>query len=307
MSMTDSIEEGAIRICELFKGGGPFFVGRNGTIELEVLYFWLINRRGLENPREYPPRLVDQIQRNAGVFPATDSSIDRWCEAYATSLGWLDGLAAGWYAPLKVVEEAILNTFAPATAFRTPLRSLEPYYVPPAFQWTRQLAGKRVCVINSFADTISRQAWTDKFPKIWTGDRAGLLEAAADWSFIRTGYAPTTAMGRAGWGPDIHTWEDAVRTTVNRALTYQPDVAIIGCGALGMIIAAFLRERGVSCIVLGGATQVLFGIKGGRWASHAVISTFWNRYWVWPAADEVPGGANLVEGACYWRPPHLEN
>jgi hypothetical protein len=165
-----------------------------------------------------------------------------------------------------------------------------------------------VCVVSSFADTISRQAWTDKFPKIWTGDRAGLLEASGvDWSFVRTGYAPTTALGRAGWPLEVSTWEDAVRLTVSRVLSYQPDVAIIGCGGLGMIIASFLRERGVSCIVLGGATQVLFGVKGGRWATHAVISTFWNRHWVWPAADEVPGGAHLVEGACYWRPAHLEN
>ena len=67
-----------------------------------------------------------------------------------------------------------------------------------------------------------------------------------------------------------------------------------------MIIASRLRKLGISAIVLGGAIQVLFGIKGRRWARHDVISRFWNEAWVSPAAHEVPGGAGAVEGGCYW-------
>ena len=68
-----------------------------------------------------------------------------------------------------------------------------------------------------------------------------------------------------------------------------------------MLIGSELKQRGVIAIVLGGATQVLFGIKGMRWATHSVISEFWNEAWVWPKQSETPLGASSIEGACYWE------
>jgi hypothetical protein len=53
-------------------------------------------------------------------------------------------------------------------------------------------------------------------------------------------------------------------------------------------------------IVLGGAIQVLFGIKGRRWKTHEVISKFWNDDWIYPKPEETPQGARDIEGGCYW-------
>lgn len=296
------IAAGAVALCSVVAGGQPFFIGRNGTIETEVLTFFL--RFRIPNTpyyREYPERYLDQIQRNAGVFPATPESIDAWATEYLSHLPKLTGLAAGWYAPMVAFEKYILDTFAPQ-AFRTPLRSLEPYYVPPQLQWTRQLSGKKVAIVSSFAETIQRQVWGENFPGIWTGENAGLLSPSrpVEWSFIRTGYAPITALGHAGWPAGVRCWQDAVEGCVREVVATGAHVAIIGCGGLGMIIAGRLRTRGISAFVLGGATQILFGVKGGRWERHEIISTFWNDAWVWPADDEIPGGAGLVEGGCYW-------
>ena len=68
-----------------------------------------------------------------------------------------------------------------------------------------------------------------------------------------------------------------------------------------MPIAKMLKDRGVIAIVMGGAIQILFGIKGKRWESHSIISTFWNDEWVWPSASETPMAAKGVEGGCYWK------
>jgi hypothetical protein len=68
-----------------------------------------------------------------------------------------------------------------------------------------------------------------------------------------------------------------------------------------MIIGSHLKSAGLICIVMGGAIQVMFGIKGGRWERHPVISTFWNSSWVWPSVEETPIGAGNVEQACYWN------
>jgi hypothetical protein len=67
-----------------------------------------------------------------------------------------------------------------------------------------------------------------------------------------------------------------------------------------MPIAKMLKDRGVIAIVMGGAIQVLFGIKGRRWEKHPIISTFWNDAWVWPSEEETPAGAQIIEGGCYW-------
>lgn len=294
------VEEGAHHICAAIKGGEPFFIGRNGTIELEVLFFWLTRRKEGRGP-PYPHRYMETITRNAGIFPPTNESIDAWCKEYCAAIEEMNGLAAGWYKPLENIEAAILKFHTSGSEFRCPLRSLEPYYVGPELQWTRALAGKRVTVVSSFTDSIRKQIESESFPHIWVGLNEGLLNPPGImWSFVKTGYAPALALGHCGWPPEVASWQDAVAHVVKGVREFDADVAIIGCGGLGVPIGAELKRRGISAIVLGGATQVLFGLKGTRWATHNIISSFWNHAWMWPSEAEKPNGAVLVEGGCYW-------
>jgi hypothetical protein len=140
----------------------------------------------------------------------------------------------------------------------------------------------------------------EKAGQIWRGLEGGLLDTETKWSFVKTGYSPILALGMAGWPAGIYSWQLAVEYTVDEVMKSGATVALIGCGGLGMIIAGELKKRGVTALVLGGAIQVLFGIKGRRWANHSVISGFWNDAWVSPAEAEIPRGAVLVEGGCYW-------
>ncbi len=303
----EAIRRGAEQVAAAVAGAAkqePFFIGRNGTIETETLYFYVGIRRGTAFQTPYPPRLLDQMQRNAGVFPGTAEALDAWAEEYLRHLSSLTGLAAGWYQPVWHLERTILDAYAPQ-AFRTPLRSLEPYYSAPALQWPRLLGGRRVAVVSSFARSIRDQLESGRVADIWKGEQAGMLTPAEgtepiQWSFLRTGYAPVTAMGHAGWPAGIRTWQEAVTAVVDQVVADGAEVALIGCGGLGMLIAGRLRALGISAFVLGGAIQVLFGIKGLRWERHDVISKFWNDAWVWPAEEEMPGGASLIEGGCYW-------
>ena len=47
---------------------------------------------------------------------------------------------------------------------------------------------------------------------------------------------------------------------------------------------------------MGGATQLLFGIKGKRWDDMGI----YNGYWVRPDETERPKGLEKVEEGCYW-------
>lgn len=294
-----AIEQGASDIYDciqnaLQKKEGAL-IGRNGTIELETLLFRLY---GSAPNQPYPIPISKRVELHAGIWPSTKNSLDKWVFHMMEAIRLCDVLVAGWYEPLKEAEEVLLsktNTIAP----RIPLRSLEPYYVAPEKRWTNLLAGQRVAVVTSFATTIEEQL--EKREEIWPLYTDSLLPLNTEWIPIQTGYAPSLAQGTCLWPSDITSWDVAVNHVVKQVVESKASMVLIGCGGLGMLIGSECKKRGIVAVVLGGATQVLFGIKGQRWATHSVISQLWNDAWVWPKVSETPQGASQIEGACYWR------
>ena len=271
--------------------GRGLLIGRFGTVELEVLLGDLSSQK----------RQV--LERNAGIFPSDSESVERWCAASRKAYGAADVLATGWYPPLAAGEKELLGAWG-WNGIQVPLRALEPYYWVHSARWTRLLAGRRVCVVTSFAATAAAQVAKGE-ERVWaqgiTGGEAGSIWApGVTWSWVQTGYPPSVALGRAGWD-GLESWEEAVGSVVRQVLETEAEVVIVGCGGLGMLIGAALRSSDKVVIVMGGATQVLFGICGTRWGTHPVIRTFWNSEWVWPSASETPAGAGRIEGGCYWK------
>lgn len=86
----------------------------------------------------------------------------------------------------------------------------------------------------------------------------------------------------------------------DEAMRMNFDVALVGCGAYGLPLAARLKRQGKKAIHLGGALQILFGIKGGRWDSRPEFKKFYNDAWVRPGEEHRPIAYQLVEDGCYW-------
>lgn len=286
-----TVEAGAKELRDKMEGAlkrkEGFLVGRFGTIECNVLD-WAYNRPRVEVPEE----IRSVLERNAGVFPSDSKSVKAWCKDIADAFSAADVLAVGWYAPTADKEKQLLGMWGwagPTIA----LRSLEPYYVASELRWTHLLSGRKVCAVTSFAETAAGQVLKGVWdPPLWT---------QTIWSFVQTGYAPCLAMGRGGWPESPASWQEAVEWVCAEVLKTDAEIVVIGCGGLGMAIGARLKAAGKVCLVLGGATQVLFGIKGERWRQHTVIGKLWNSEWVWPSLEETPAGATEVEGACYWK------
>ena len=91
---------------------------------------------------------------------------------------------------------------------------------------------------------------------------------------------------------------------VSRGNKIDFDIAIIGCGAYGFPLAAKLKQAGKQAVHLGGATQLMFGIKGKRWEEdyngYEYIRKWFNDAWVYPSEQDKPQNADTVEGGCYW-------
>ena len=261
-------------------------IGRNGTIELEQMI-------------QINPARLHILEKNAGIFPiAVHSHFYLWQKASIEATNSADVLAAGWYEPLKEAEAAALTKWQ-VKAIIVPLRALEPYYVEPKEQWTQLLRGHKVAVVTSFTKTAKKQI--GKGSKAIWGSR-GVIPEEVDWHWIQTGYPNQVAKGSTGveWPLGTHTWLQATEYVVGEVIKSGARFALIGCGGLGMPIAKMLKDRGIIAIVMGGAIQILFGIKGQRWSEHSIISKFWNDAWVWPSKDETPGNAAAIEGGCSW-------
>jgi hypothetical protein len=279
-------------ICNLFQSEKPFLIGRNGTIELEILlnYYYILNI--LESQK-------NTLELNAGIFPTTNEYIEDFCRSYIEALTNTDIIAEGWYEPLKKAENNLLNILNP-NRIKVTLRNLEPYYAPPHLRWTQYLANKRVAIINSFAETCEQQTYMSK--AIWPEYTESFLPNSTTWIPITTYYCPKLAGENtyANWPSHIKNFKDAIEYIIERTLESKAEVAIIGCGGMGMIIGSKLKDAGLQVIVMGGATQILFGIKGKRWENHSIISKFFNDAWVSPNPLNAPKNYKLIENGCYW-------
>lgn len=282
------MEENAKFMCKLFKSKKSFLIGRNGTIELDTLIFHYAKLELQESK-------LNQLELNAGIFPKEYAH--QFAEDLLESLKQCDIIAEGWYAPLADSEKYILDSIN-KDRFKIMLRNLEPYYVAPELRWTQYLAGKRVAIINSFAEVCETQTYMSK--AIWPHDYETLLPTNTTWIPINTYYSPALSDGNASWPPHIKNYKDAVKDVVLRVIAEQCDVALIGCGGMGMLIGHELKNHGLQCVVMGGALQILFGIRGKRWEKHSTISKFFNDAWVFPPESCKPKNSHLVEHGCYW-------
>lgn len=287
----ESVQNGAIVIYEsivnALEEGKGCLIGRHGIIELTCVLL-------RESNNNLDSEHLRILERNAGVFPKTE--FESWAKEYRDAAAEADVMAAAWYKPLAKSELTYLNSIAAEDQQRIPLRSLEPYHCPAPF-WTAALSGQTVAVVSSFADSMMEQIqW---IPEVWPR-HSGILPEDVNWTFVRSYYSPPLAKGCCDWPPPIASWRDAVESLESQVVESGARICLIGCGGLAMPLAARLKKRGIVAIVLGGAIQILFGIRGRRWDAHPVISDFFNNHWVYPSADEVPGCSESVEGGCYW-------
>lgn len=270
----------------------PCMIARFGNIELHaVLTYWHQTQRSFAaNAWGYvrgqlpvfwwDEQTKSRMSLNTGFFPATEKALDAFAERYLRDLGEIDVLGSWLHE-----ENDLAEVLKPGLV--VPLPDLEPYFhrVP----WTRALENRTVLVIHPFAESIRRQyaQRTVLFPD------PNLLPAFE----LKTLPAVQSIGGGAiGYG----NWFEALDGMCREIEHTDFDVALIGAGAYGLPLAAHVKRLGKKAVHLGGATQILFGIRGRRWDDHPVIKRFYNEHWVRPLPEETPSRSQAVESGCYW-------
>jgi hypothetical protein len=278
--------------------------GKIGTSELNAIR-WFLQRQQSSHKTNYPQSIVREMKQNAGFWNGLnvliDDALDDWAKQTLNSLGLLDAVVS-WSPTTLSQEMELLNYYSP-TSKKIVLRALEPYYTP-SNQYTLQMTEGKIAVVSPFAKSIQSQ-WL-KMSSIFP------LEGAAGQMWlpnqeiiaINSFYGPfMTPMNISlSWSPEIRNEgpNAAIDYLENEVIKSGAKYAFVGIGALSLILVARLKKHGITAIHTGGGTQIMFGVKGKRWSNHTVISNFFNSNWISPLPEEIPSGANNVEGGCYW-------
>ena len=276
-------------IFEMIQSGKPFLVCRFGNTELQTVVGNLkVKILGhSKEADEYLDKWFTRLGNGAGFFPVDYQYLDRFSECILDAAANAN-LLAMWHLNM---EDFIIEEYAPKVDL-TFLFRLEPWLAKKN-PWSAALKGKKVLVIHPFEDTIRKQYQNRE--RLFPG-----TDILPEFE-LKTLKAVQTIAGEKD--ERFETWFEALDYMYEEAMKIDFDIAIIGCGAYGMPLAAMLKKAGKQAIHLGGATQLLFGIKGRRWEENypSKIATFFNEYWVYPAESEKPKNASTVEMGCYWK------
>jgi hypothetical protein len=268
-------------IAATIEAGTPASIGKLGAAELAGLRHFLRHIDPDGGCTEWGESDA-MLYVNAGVYPRDPKLLSRFCREYLEALGKVDLLGA-WFQQ----GEWEMARRQAGIRLAAEQRSIEPYYHPRP--WSHALAGKRVLVVSPFATSIElqfarrREVWPD-------GD------ILPDFH-LETLKVPFSAAIAPPSYPD---WFAALEDFRSRMTASHFDVALVGAGAWSLPLTAHAKQSGRIGIHMGGATQILFGIKGARWDSRPEITRFYNEAWTRPGENERPDALTTVEDGCYW-------
>lgn len=295
------------RIFELLASGRPCMIARFGTVEINCVNNYLC----VHADRPYLRKCLDYITdcthtpwwnedhfakmaQNAGVFPIGQEVAERFSERYLQDIPEIDLLVSHQY----------YERFMPLRAGipRVQLEMLYPFFVEQP--WTRYLRDKRVLVIHPFEATI-RQQYALREQLFANPD------VLPEFELITLKAVQSIAGNTSGFAD----WFEALATMERQIEAIDFDIALIGCGAYGLPLAAFVKRLGKQAVHMGGGLQLLFGILGKRWVEQ--YQGYWNyrpdvqisldyrplfnEYWCYPLSEDTPQGKEKVEDSCYWK------
>jgi hypothetical protein len=282
-------------IRERLLAAEPCMITRFGRTELRtILRRWNRTKSGLvpsacryalgkQGPFWWDEEIKGAIRDLSGFFPCTNDALDKFADLFLRDLREIDVL--GVWCP---GEAALAGHFPRAKLI--PLTDLEPFH--QADPWTIALKGRTVLVVHPFEQSI-REQYSKR--NVLFADPRMLPD------FTLKTIKAVQSLG--GKGSGFTTWFEAFDWMCECIQKTDFDVALIGAGAYGLPLAAFVKRLGRKAVHVGGATQLLFGIRGKRWDEQPFIEhyqKFYNEHWTRPLDAETPGTYQAVESGCYW-------
>lgn len=304
----DHIELGYEGYCELknqeandfilkeLSKGNPCMISKFGTVELSnITSRYILSTTGLThevlhdflhfgNVEISPWGWLRVLCSNAGFFPLNYKFGMQWYRMMIEDIQQIDILGS------YVYEEKYLKNYLHCTRV-----NLNGYYAPYMWKnpWTKYLEGKKVLIIHPFVESIKRQYEKNR-TKLFSD--SNVLPEFKELITIKAVQTQASAKDNR-----FKTWFEALQYMKDEMDKLDYDVALIGCGAYGMCLAAHAKRCGKQAVHLASMTQMLFGVYGNRWVKQQPeFMKYINDSWIRPNQNETPKGAERIEGGCYW-------
>ena len=280
-------QEGADQIARMLEKGDPCLIARFGWNEIFTIMYYLKHCR--KQAVRFPPNLRSAMETGAGFFPPTDEKLCRFAYESLQILPEIDILGVTG----RRGEETLIQKYNPSIR-AVDINCLVDHATLAERSWLRMLKGKKVLVIHPFTETIRSQ-----YP------RRDLLfpgrEVLPEFELITMKTVQSNGILPEQFPHSD--WFEALESMYEKIREIDYDIALIGAGAYGMFLGAFCKHCGKQAVHIGGALQLIFGIKGARWEKQyppEFGQRLFNEHWVNPLPSERPAGYEVVEDGCYW-------
>ena len=281
-------QEATIR--EMIHKKEPCAMGKIGTTELlglEYLYRWI---QPLWPKTASWRRPAKRLYECSGLFPVRHDIFFRWADEYREAVRELD-FVAQWQASgtyEATLERAMLDLLCPH-ALRVGFYLVR--ILAPRAPWLDDLARLRWLVIHPFEQTIRTQLpHLTQLGVYSESAHADLACRAKDTSVIACPQLPYMVP------PRHQDWFEALEDLKAQMGRETFDIALVGAGAWSLPLVAHAKKLGRKGIHLGGALQLVFGIKGGRFDP----ADIYNQAWIRPLPEEIPKDFKKMEQGAYW-------
>lgn len=283
-----SLKESNDFIIKLINNNKPFSIVRLGIGDETHMTFQYMLKQNIE-----PYLKSDNLN---GIY-SKDMDIAKFelfCKCYNNAIKESDLLASFTWNSRNIID--IQNYFSNTYNLQQiHSRSLEPFYaiMENIEPWSLHLKDKKVLVINPFVDSFKKQIDS----KFVIFKNKPLFDESQEFIFYKSF---NTLVGN-----NIHDdWYETFNIMCNDIKKIDFDIALLGCGAYGLPICEFIKNKlNKSAIYIGGGIQLLFGVMGKRWEENSM----WKQIilenecnFIKPTGDEIIPNNNNCENGCYW-------
>lgn len=280
----------------------PCMIARFGSTELNTLINYIGVKKQERNiwkyikgetlPWWWNKNAINQMQQWSGFFPPTAKKIEQFCELMIEDMKEADILGS-WLAEEQLFEKELISTKKVWLIFFDPFWAAQP--------WTKALEGKKILVIHPFAELIEKQYQEKRIKLFKNSNILPLFE-------LKTIKAVQSLGGDNNGFSDWFEALDSMKKQIDKS---DFDICLLGCGAYGFPLAAYVKSIGKKAFHIGGSLQLLFGIIGKRWEDPEYgakarkecrclnYPSLINSYWVRPREMKTKYSDNVEDG-CYW-------
>lgn len=287
-------------MSEILLADSPCMITRFGAVEISALnnYQGIIAKKrnilkfivGKEPEWWWNEGIRYAMTNNAGFYPASNDNLMRFSRMMMDCITSIDILGS-WQSN----EKKLINYFPNAKLINFVF--LDPFWSENP--WTKVLEGKNVLVVHPFSELIEYQYINNRDKLFTNKDILPLFNLKV-----------IKAIQSIGGNSQFTDWFAALEFMKSEIDKVDFDICLIGAGAYGLPLAAYIKHKGKKVIHIGGTLQLLFGIWGKRWDNPEYASkqlkrqgaylTLKNEFWTLPGKTYQPLNYKQIEDGCYW-------